>query len=189
MRKPSYIGLLNAVAVGERGGHQQFDAWCAATNNEELKKTLGMVAIREMEHSWAFEKRLSELGYDCRPSTDKAAIKDLEKRIKLLGSKASDAEKFALFGIGEAPATKHAGKKSGKKNGKQSGKKAKPKPQEDQLLKVLADKSIDPQTGALLGRFICEERDTGRALVAAYKACAQASAKAAKSGGKKKKPK
>ena len=40
--------------------------------------------------------------------------------------------------------------------------------EEDELLRVLADKSIDPQTGALLGRFIAEERDSGRILREAY---------------------
>ena len=30
------------------------------------------------------------------------------------------------------------------------------------LLRLLADTTIDPQTGALLGRYICEERDTVR---------------------------
>lgn len=161
--KPSYIGLLNAVANGERGGHELFASWSAATDNKALKKTLDMVAIREMEHSWAFEKRLNELGYDLRPTTDEAALKDLKNRVKLLGSKASDATKFALFGIGP-----QADKKSAQKAGKRKQK------EDDQLLKILADPTIDPQTGELMGRFICEERDTGRALVAAYKACAKA---------------
>ncbi|MEE2783348.1 MAG: hypothetical protein VYE04_08305, partial [Pseudomonadota bacterium] len=61
-KKPSYIGLLNAVANGERGGYELFKAWSASTQDEQLKPTLDMVAIREMEHSWAFEKRLNELG-------------------------------------------------------------------------------------------------------------------------------
>ena len=38
------------------------------------------------------------------------------------------------------------------------------------MLKILADTTIDPQTGALLGRFIAEERDTGRRLKACYQA-------------------
>lgn len=165
--KPSYIGLLNAIANGERGGYELFSSWSATTRNKTLKKTLDMVAIREMEHSWAFEKRLNELGYALRPSTDEAAEKDLKNRVKLLGSKASDATKFALFGIGPK-ANKNqtsAGKEAGKKAQKRR------KKADDQLLKILSDPSIDPLTGALMGRFICEERDTGRALRAAYKAC------------------
>ena len=159
--KPSYVGLLNAIANGERGGHALFSAWSAATKNKKLKKTLDMVAIREMEHSWAFEKRLNELGYDLRQSSDEAALKDLKNRVKLLSSKASDATKFALFGIGP-----EAGKKAHKRKQKE----------DDQLLGILSDSSIDAQTGALMGRFICEERDTGRALRMAYQACGDSKA-------------
>ena len=158
--KPSYIGLLNAIATGERGGHELFASWSAATKDKKLKKTLDMVAIREMEHSWAFEKRLCELGFGVRDNASPEAKKDLAKRVKLLGSKASDAEKFAAFGIGK-------GKKKNKGKGKK--KKGGAAAQTDGLLQVLADPSIDPQTGALLGRFICEERDTGRELQAAFR--------------------
>lgn len=148
--KPSYIGLLNAIANGERGGHQLFSSWSGATKNKKLKATLDMVAIREMEHSWAFEKRLCELGYSVRPTVNKT----LAKQVKLLKSNASDKEKFASFGIG----------------GKRQKKKA---DVTDNLLKILADKTIDAQTGELMGRFICEERDTGRQLTKAYKATQQ----------------
>jgi len=162
--KPSYVGLLNTIANGERGGHQLFSSWSAATNDATLKKTLDMVAIREMEHSWAFEKRLNELGYDLRPNNDEAALKDLKNRVKLLGSKASDTTKFALFGIGPdaEPGTKKGTNKKSRKR-KSKGKDS------DPLLKILSDPTIDVQTGELMGRFICEERDTGRALVAAFK--------------------
>ena len=145
--KPSYIGLLNAVANGERGGYELFKAWGDATNDEALKPTLDMVAVREMEHSWAFEKRLVELGFALRPTT----TKELKKQVKFLKSKACDEEKFAMFGVGVKKAKSTA-------DGT------------DNLLQLLADKTIDPQTGALLGRFISEERDTGRQLAKAYKA-------------------
>ena len=94
--KPSYIGLLNAVANGERGGYELFKAWSGATSDEALKPTLDMVAVREMEHSWAFEKRLVELGFALRPTTSR----ELRKQIRFLKSDASDEEKFALFGVG-----------------------------------------------------------------------------------------
>ena len=145
-KKPSYVGLLNAIANGERGGHQLFKAWSDSTSDKALKPTLDMIAIREMEHSWAFEKRLSELGFDLRPSTNK----DLNKQVRLLKSKVSDTDKFASFGFGNGITDKGE--------------------IEDGLLKLLADKSIDPQTGALMGRFISEERDTGRQLNKAYRA-------------------
>ena len=152
-KKPSYIGLLNAIANGERGGHQLFKNWSETTPDKNLKSTLDMIAIREMEHSWAFEKRLNELGFNLRPTSDKA----LTKQAKFLKSSASDEAKFASFGIGPKVKNRSAAKSDG---------------DSDRLLQILADKTIDPQTGALMGRFISEERDTGRALLKAYrKAC------------------
>ncbi|MEM7366542.1 MAG: hypothetical protein AAF525_21210, partial [Pseudomonadota bacterium] len=150
--------LMNAIANGERQGHDLFRDWCNASKDEDLKPVLHMVAIREMEHSWAFEKRLNELGYDLQPSKNAS----LSKLTKLLKSKADDVEKFAAFGIGTAPAKDKA-----------------PAPA-DGLLQILSDQSIDPQTGALMGRFICEERDTGRELNKAYKALMRRRAKGAK---------
>ena len=146
-RKRSYIGTLNAIANGERVGYELFSAWSMATTDDNLRPVLDRVAIREMEHSWAFEKRLSELGFSLQPSKGKSA----GKLVKLMKSKASDEEKFAALGIG-VPHDKSA-----------------PQP-EDRLLQVLADASIDPQTGALLGRFICEERESGRDLNKAWRA-------------------
>ena len=145
-KKPSYIGLLNAIANGERGGYELFNAWSNSTHDDSLRPTLNMIAVREMEHSWAFEKRLTELGFSLRPSKDKA----LNKRVNLLKSKISDEEKFASFGVGTPTSA--------------------PSETTDTLLQILADKSIDPQTGELMGRFISEERDTGRQLTKAFRA-------------------
>lgn len=168
--KPTYVGLLNAIANGERGGHQLFSSWSKATKDKELKKTLDTVAIREMEHSWAFEKRLSELGFDLRPPADESGKQALAKQVELLSSKASDAEKFASFGIVEQPKGKN-GKKSSRKKAFKKADKKRANDEPDKLLKILADPNIDPTTGALMGRFIAEERDTGRLLRKAFKAC------------------
>ncbi|MCZ6639997.1 MAG: hypothetical protein O7F71_00350 [Gammaproteobacteria bacterium] len=162
-KKPSYIGLLNAIVNGERGGYELFNAWSTNTTDELLQPTLNMIAVREMEHSWAFEKRLAELGFNLRPTTNKA----LNKQVKLLKSKASDEEKFASFGFG---ANTSAERETG-----------------DALLQILSDKSIDPQTGELMGRFISEERDTGRQLTKAFRAMKARKEKARKNKAGKKK--
>lgn len=163
--KPTYVGLLNAIANGERGGHQLFSSWSAATKDKKLKKTLDAIAVREMEHSWAFEKRLSELGYELRPPADESGRQALAKQVELLASKASEKEKFASFGIVKQAKDKA---KAGKKSSKKSAKKA-AADEPDKLLRILSDPSIDPATGALMGRFIAEERDTGRLLRKAFK--------------------
>ena len=49
--KPTYLGLLNAVAVAELGGESLFKAWAAVTPNEEVRALLQTVALREAEHA------------------------------------------------------------------------------------------------------------------------------------------
>lgn len=139
--KPSYIGLLNAISNGERRGHELLNCWAKTTPNKEIAGLLNIVAIREAEHAWAFEKRLCELGFGLQPRED---AKHAE-RMACVASNSADCEKFAFLDFGRDPNADN----------------------EDGLLKVLADKTIDPQTGALLGRFIAEERDSGRLLAKA----------------------
>lgn len=146
-KKPSYVGLLNTIANAERGGYELFKAWSDSTKDEQLKPTLDMVAVREMEHSWAFEKRLTELGFALQVKTNKA----LSKQVRYFKSSASDNDKFAALGVGT-------------ENTKNSD------PEEvDNLLQILSDKTIDPLTGELMGRFIAEERDSGRQLQKAFR--------------------
>ncbi len=95
--KPSYLKVLNAIAVGEARGHALFDAWAKATRDAELANTLNVVAIRECEHAAVFTKRLCELGY----SVLEKPAEDFETRLQTLRSDVSDAEKFeSVFGYG-----------------------------------------------------------------------------------------
>ncbi len=144
--KPSYLGLLNTIVNGERRGYEFLNAWSEMSPDPDISLMLKTVALREAEHAATFEKRMCELGYTLREKSDD----NFDKTMKLVCSEVSDLEKFRKLGYDKTPA--------------EDG--------EDQLLQVLADKSIDPQTGALLGRFIAEERDSGRILRAAYQ-CAQ----------------
>ena len=54
--KPSYLGLLNAIAVGERGGEELFEAWAAASPNDDVRAVLTTVALREGEHARQFSQ-------------------------------------------------------------------------------------------------------------------------------------
>ena len=138
--KPSYLKVLNAIAVGEARGQKLFEAWAATTRDADLAQTLSIVAIREGEHAAVFRKRLCELGYEVR---EKAAD-DFEPRLTKLRSDISDAAKFeSVFGYGRERGDEGLGG-------------------------IFADRTIDPITGALLGRFIAEERDTRRRLEAQY---------------------
>jgi rubrerythrin len=145
---PSYVKVLNAIVGGERRGHALFDAWAATTSDAELRHTLTTVAIRECEHAAAFTKRLCELGYEVK---DEPAG-DFASRLATLRSNASDVEKFeSVFGYGRER-------------------------RDEGLGSIFDDRTIDPRTGALLGRFIAEERDSRRRLQAAYEKLKRAAA-------------
>lgn len=139
--KPSYLGLLNAISVAEARGHALLCAWAQVTPSDEVRQTLEFVAVREWEHAAAFAKRIRELGFNVREREDAG----FAKRLKKAGSRASDRKKFEkVLGYG----------------GDASG--------GDVFSGFFDDETIDPQTGALLGRFIAEERDSGRRLRACY---------------------
>ena len=140
--KPSYLGLLNAIAVGERGGEALFDAWAAATPSDDVRCVLQTVALREGEHARAFAKRIDELGYTVRPKDDP----DLPGRVAMASSTTlTDCEKFERLGFSKEPA---AGP--------------------DFFARFFEDTSMDIPTTELMGRYVAEERDTGRRLRACY---------------------
>ncbi len=144
MSKPTYLGLLNAIAVGEQRGYELLTTWAGVTSNPAVKDTLDFVAAREREHAAAFAKRICELGFSVRENEDPG----FAKRLKKAASKRSDQKKFEkVLGYGRDSAGVG-------------------------FSKFFDDESIDPQTGALLGRFIAEERDSGRRLKACYESLA-----------------
>jgi len=140
--KPTYLGLLNAIAVGESEAHCYLTAWIETTTDPDVRCVLAKVAAREGEHGMSFAKRINELGYEVRRKADVNA----EKRLALARSKRSDLEKmeklgFASLDTGDQP---------------------------DIFDGFFKDHSIDVETGALLGRYIAEERDSGRLLRGCY---------------------
>lgn len=142
--KPSYLGLLNAIAVGELGGEALFEAWAGTTTDPEVRCVLQTVALREGEHARAFAKRIDELGYSVIDRPDP----DLQGRIDIARSRTmSDCEKFGALGFGKDP-------------GKGP----------DIFAKFFDDLTMDIQTGELMGRYVAEERDTGRRLRACHAA-------------------
>ncbi len=141
-QKPTYLGLLNAIAVGEGRGHALLSAWQDATGDAGLAEVLNVVAIREQEHSAAFTKRLCELGFSVREKSSD----QFDENLELAASDASDVEKFRHL-LGYEP----------------DGSEPK-EPKDDPLANLFSDRTIDPQTGALLGRFVAEERDSERRL-------------------------
>ena len=141
-RKPSYLGLLNAIALGEARAHRYLTAWIDVTPDQAVRKVLATVAAREGEHGMGFAKRINELGYSVLERDDPGA----PRRLQIARSKRSDVEKFELLGLdrldtGDRP---------------------------DIFDGFFADHSIDIRTGELLGRYIAEERDSARQLRRCY---------------------
>ncbi len=143
--KPSYLGLLNTISNAEAEAECYLGAWASVTPSEDVRKVIATVALREGEHGKAFAKRMCELGFEVQPRSDGK----FEERMAIASSTTlSDCEKFEKLGVGKAP---------------EPGK-------PDIFAAMFADDTIDIGTGALLGRYIAEERDSGRMLRACYDA-------------------
>ncbi len=150
--KPSYLGLLNAIAVAEAEAEVYLNQWADVTERDDVRQVIRTVALREGEHAKAFEKRICELGFEVRPGRP-----DPDRRAVAASAELSDREKFEKLGVGDDPGEGP-----------------------DIFAGMFADTSIDIQTGGLLGRYIAEERDSGRMLRGCYQAlCAEAPAEAA----------
>ena len=145
---PKFIKLFNQIALGEAQAGKYLKAWANTTNDPDVKEALNLVALRETEHAFAFEKRLCELGYDLKMPEDQAKRNEQLKSLMKIATSNSmnDCEKFEKFGLN--------------------------KPQNDKpdlFSKMFSiDKTMDPASGALLGRYIAEERDSGRKFYEAY---------------------
>jgi len=138
--KPSYLGLLNAIAVNEANAHRYLTVWIDTTSDPDVKAVLRTVSWREGEHGMSFAKRINELGYEVRPRDDL----NVQERIEVAGSDLSDLEKMERFGLNCLDDVLCA------------------------FDDVFKDHSIDIETGALLGRYIAEEFDTARLLRCCY---------------------
>ncbi len=154
---PSFLGLLNAIAVAETEAERFLLGWANVTDNPEVEKALRFVAMREGEHGKAFAKRMLELGHEVRWPSAKGS----DAKFAMACSSMSDAEKFDSFSVGKRPGGP------------------------DVFDRMFENKDLDPVTGGLLGRYIAEERDSGRVLHEA-RLCAEAVAKQARKAAKKK---
>jgi rubrerythrin len=141
--KPSYLGLLNAVSVAETNAYCYLSEWASVTKDPEVRRVLLTVAAREGEHGLTFAKRINELGFELLSRPDE----NLEKNLDIVRSDCSDLEKMEALGFGKGDSSED-------------------KP--DVFDNFFKDHSIDIQTGAMLGRYIAEERDSGRLLRACY---------------------
>lgn len=157
--KPSYLGLLNAVALAEGNAACYLNEWANVTKDAEVRKVVLTVAAREAEHAASFTKRINELGYELQCKDDP----ELQGKLDIVRSDCSDLEKMEALGLA-----------------KQS------ESTTDVFDNFFGDHSIDIRTGELLGRYIAEERDSGRLLRGCYSCLRDAAdAEAAANGSAK----
>ena len=144
--KPSYLDMLNAIFMAEQRGYEYLSTWADVTPDPDVRAVLRTIALREGEHALAFAKRINELGYEAH---DDGPSAEFHRKFAIVTSDKPDLEKMDTLGynFSEPP---------------------KPSDEGDRLLNLLRDTSIDIRTGELLGRFIAEERDTGRLFRSCY---------------------
>lgn len=138
-QKPSYLGLLNAIAQQEWHAHLYLARWAELTSNAKVAATLRTVSAREAEHAMTFARRVNELGFEVQ---ERPVAADDQHRASVATSTMSDHEKMVALGYAQPwdPAAP------------------------DVFDSTFTDHTIDPATGALLGRYIAEERDSERLL-------------------------
>ena len=160
--KPSYLDLLNALSLGESNAYCYLSEWAAVTKDPDVRRTLLTVAAREGEHGLTFAKRINELGYELVQKPDES----LEQKLETVRSDCSDLEKMEALGFAKLLDS------------------SEDKP--DFFDDIFKDHSIDIRTGEILGRYIAEERDSGRLLRACYHCLRDAAeAEAATNGASK----
>lgn len=152
--EPTYFQALRTIAKREGATEKWILKWSETTSDEKLSGMLRWIAVREGEHSIIFRKRVQELTGELIPESggNDGRVSDAMEIVS--SSDLTDKEKFERMGIGNPKDpngprtdTAHASPHN-----------------------IFDKKDIDPVTGELLGRYIAEERDTGKHLGAYYAA-------------------
>lgn len=155
--KPSYLGLLNAIAIAESRAHTYLCAWAQRTPSDDVRRVLLRVAAREGEHGMSFAKRINELGYEVREKDDGESA----AAMAIVCSERSDLEKMKALKLHKLDTGSET----------------------DIFDGFFADHTIDIRTGELLGRYIAEERDSARLLRACYEELKRAGRSTSSNGG------
>ena len=141
---PSYIGALNQIALTEYRAHGFYLAWARSTDDEDVERVMRIVALRELEHASAIQNRIFELGHlPVDGPHDFGA--QCDEWLALFASDASDLDKFLGFGFKDPDRLPR-----------------------DNFHEIFLDDTLDSATGALLGRYIAEERESATMFLKVY---------------------
>lgn len=141
---PSYLYTLNQIAMTELRAHEFYLAWARATSNPNVEQVMRIVAIRELEHASAFQSRIHELGFLPIDGPHEFGPQ-CDEWLALFQSEAPDIEKFRGFGFTTADELPR-----------------------DNFHEFFLDTTLDAKTGALLGRYIAEERESATMFLHVY---------------------
>ena len=132
--KPSYLGLINAVSLGETAAHEYLEEWIKVTPNDDVRCVLQTVSARRASTARrspsASTSRL-HVAPQGRPRPGQA------HGHRGPSKKRTDLEKMERFGLGRLDTGDEP----------------------DIFDGFFSDHSIDIRTGELLGRYIAEERE------------------------------
>jgi hypothetical protein len=89
--REAVVALLDRFRAGEAGGQAAFSGWEKQVSTDCIRSGIRIIAEREGYHSRIFERRLADLGAEC-----KAGLTDFGRRVteKLSDSKLSDNDKL-----------------------------------------------------------------------------------------------
>ena len=89
--REAVVALLDRFRAGEAGGQAAFTGWEKQVTTDCIRSGIRMIAEREGYHSRIFERRLADLGVEC-----KAGLTDFGRKLteKLSDPKMSDNDKL-----------------------------------------------------------------------------------------------
>ena len=141
---PSYLSTLNQIALTEYRAYEFYLAWARATNDPEVERVMRVVAMRELEHAAAFQQRIHDLGYTPVDGPHDFGPQ-CDEWLELFKSDVSDLDKFRGFGFSDPERLPR-----------------------DNFHDYFLDDTLDSATGALLGRYIAEERESAMMFLRVY---------------------
>lgn len=89
--REAVVALLDRFRAGEAGGQTAFSGWEKQVGTDCIRSGIRIIAEREGYHARIFERRLADLGVEC-----KAGLTDFSRQVtaKLSDSKMSDNDKL-----------------------------------------------------------------------------------------------
>jgi hypothetical protein len=92
--RAAIVSFIDKVRAGEKNGGEAFAAWAEVCATDCLRSGIRMIAERESYHSRIFERRLADLGGECRAGTTDEG----RKLCEVLGHpKTPDKDKLLYF--------------------------------------------------------------------------------------------